>query len=56
MRQVWPRGYKTFYMLSSTEQEIYHAHKCEKFQLVGIYNMREFDSKKFILLVKRPYN
>ena len=24
----WPRGYKTFFMLSSTETKIYPAHKC----------------------------
>ena len=23
-----PKGYKTFFMLNSTEHEIYHAHKC----------------------------
>ena len=23
-----PRGYKTFFMLNSTDHEIYHAHKC----------------------------
>ena len=25
---VWPRGYKTFFMLNSAEHEIYPAHKC----------------------------
>ena len=25
---IWPQGYKTFFMLISTEHEIYHAHKC----------------------------
>ena len=24
----WPRGYKTFFMLNSTEHEIFPAHKC----------------------------
>ena len=24
----WPRGYKTFFMLNSTEHEIYPARKC----------------------------
>ena len=24
----WPRGYKTFFILNSAEQEIYPAHKC----------------------------
>ena len=24
----WPRGYKTFFMLISTEHEIFPAHKC----------------------------
>ena len=26
--QVWPRGYKTFFMLNSTEHEFFPAHKC----------------------------
>ena len=25
---IWPRGYKTFFMLNSTEHEIFPAHKC----------------------------
>ena len=25
---IWPRGYKTFSMLNSTEHEIFPAHKC----------------------------
>ena len=24
----WPRGYKTFFMLNSTEHDFFHAHKC----------------------------
>ena len=24
----WPRGYKTFFLLNSTEHEIFPAHKC----------------------------
>ena len=24
----WPRGYKTFFMLNSTEHENFPAHKC----------------------------
>ena len=26
--EAWPQGYKTFFMLNSTEHEIYPAHKC----------------------------
>ena len=26
--KAWPRGYKTFSMLNSTEHEIFPAHKC----------------------------
>ena len=26
--EYWPRGYKTFFMLSSAESKIYPAHKC----------------------------
>ena len=26
--EPWDRGYTTFFMLISTEYEIYHAHKC----------------------------
>ena len=25
---TWPRGYKTFFMLNSTEHEIFPAHQC----------------------------
>ena len=25
---IWPRGYKTFFMLNSAETKIYPAHKC----------------------------
>ena len=28
IKQTLVRGYKTFFMLNSTEHEIYHAHKC----------------------------
>ena len=27
-KYTWSRGYKTFFMLSSAETEIYPAHKC----------------------------
>ena len=26
---VWPRGYKTIFMLNSAEHEIFPAHKCK---------------------------
>ena len=26
---IWPRGYKTFFMLNSAEHEIFHAHKSQ---------------------------
>ena len=26
---VWPQGYKTFFMLNSTEHEIFHAKKSQ---------------------------
>ena len=26
---VWPRGYKTFFMLNSTEHEMFHANKSQ---------------------------
>ena len=26
---VWPRGYKTFFMLNSAEHEIFHANKSQ---------------------------
>ena len=28
IRLNWPRGYKTFFMLNSTEHEFFPAHKC----------------------------
>ena len=28
MHLTWPRGYKSFFMLSSAETKIYPAHKC----------------------------
>ena len=27
-RSIWPQGYKTFFVLNSTEHEIFPAHKC----------------------------
>ena len=27
-REIWPRGYKTFFMLNSTGHEIFPSHKC----------------------------
>ena len=27
--KIWPRGYKTFYMLNPAEREIFSANKCE---------------------------
>ena len=26
--EIWPRGYNTFFMLNSTEHEIFPSHKC----------------------------
>ena len=26
--EIWPRGYKTFFMLNSVEHKIFPAHKC----------------------------
>ena len=26
---IWPRGYKTFFMLNSTEHEIFHANNSQ---------------------------
>ena len=33
---IWPRGYKTFYMLNSVEHEILNAHKYKKYQEIRL--------------------
>ena len=34
--EFWPRGYKTFFMLSSAETKIYPAHNVKMPTIVGI--------------------
>ena len=38
--QVWPRGYKTFFMLNSTEHEISNAHKNKNIKKLGFFRLR----------------
>ena len=33
---LWPRGYRTFFMLNLAEHEIYPAHKCKNATIDGI--------------------
>ena len=35
--EAWPRGYKTFFMLNSDEQEILNAHKFENIEKVSLF-------------------
>ena len=35
--EAWSRGYKTFFMLSSTETKIYPAQKCLKCQQLSAF-------------------
>ena len=35
VNKAWPRGYKTFFMLSSVEHEILNAHKCKNIKKFG---------------------
>ena len=34
---TWPRGYKTFFMLNSTEHEILNAHKYKNIKKFGFF-------------------
>ena len=38
--EVWPRGYKTFFMLYSVEHEILNAHKYNNIKKFGIFMLR----------------
>ena len=33
---IWPRGYKTFFMLNAVEHEILNAHKYKKYQEIRL--------------------
>ena len=35
--ESWPRGYKTFFMLNSTEHDILNAHKYTNIKNFGIF-------------------
>ena len=41
-----PRDYKTFFMLNSTEHEIYHAHKCSNANNCWHFNIYKHDKYK----------
>ena len=34
---IWPRGYKTLFMLNSFEYEFFHAHKYKNIKKFGFY-------------------
>ena len=40
--EVWPQGYKTFFMLNSTEHEIFPAHKCYNANNCWHFNIYEW--------------
>ena len=54
----WPRGYKTFFELSSAEHEILNAHKYIKYQEIQLYAGSDKPRVLFFLLinVKMPTN
>ena len=35
---IWPRGYKTFFMLNLVEHEILNAHKYKKYQEIQLFS------------------
>ena len=37
LKANWPRGYKTFFMLNSVENEILNAHKYKKYQEIRLF-------------------
>ena len=34
---IWPRGYKTFFVLNSVEHEILYAHKYKNIKKFGLF-------------------
>ena len=49
-KETLPRGYKTLFILNSTEHEVYHAHKCWLFNIYkhDKYSIWELESKKVL--------
>ena len=37
IKHIWPRGYKTFFVLNSVEHEILNAHKYKNIKKFGIF-------------------
>ena len=35
--EIWPRGYKTYFMLKSVEHEILNAHKYKNMKKFGVF-------------------
>ena len=38
--KIWPRGYKTFFVLNSAEHEILNAHKYKNIKKFGLFKAR----------------
>ena len=54
---VWPRGYKTFFMLNSVEHEILNAHKYKNIKEFGFFGSDKPRMPVFPLInVKMPIN
>ena len=50
--EVWPRGYKTFFMLNSTEHEMFLLIKVQRPKIVGILTF--MSEKNSILGLSKP--
>ena len=48
---VWPRGYKTFFMLNSVEHENVNAHKYKKYQEIQLFSGSDKWRRLFFLLI-----
>ena len=50
-KQTWPRGYKTLFMLNSTEHEIPNAHKNKKTGQIKKFLALSLAGAVFIMLI-----
>ena len=51
LKLIWPRGYKNYFMLNSTEQEISTAHNKLKYQQIIKYLALSLSDDVFIMQI-----
>ena len=54
LTEIRPQGYNTFFMLNSTEHEIFPAHKCENANNCWHFNSYERENSILGLSKKKP--